>query len=357
MKIKKETLTKEEFDKLFYNPAIGLIGLDKFYTKVKEIKPNVSIADVEKYYKEQELTQVMKRQLRPKKFNTMFALYPGNIYEIDFIVYQRYEINHYKYIFCCIDIYSRFALAIPTTNMTMTTILDCIKKVIKEMGKPDIFKGDNQFNKIQFITFCKDHDIGVQFSDPDELNKNPIVERFNGTLGRNLNILRIVLKNPQWYKYLSNVVENYNTTIHSTTKQTPVDIFTGKEINNQPIIRIEPMYKIGDAVRLVFKKKIFNKGSEISHSSEIYTITNIKKNRYELNNGKLYKEYELTPANTVYFTPDMDNYKGGLDKELSQDVNLYKKKKIKSDVEADLIIEGKRDKERKDYKMLNSKGN
>ena len=75
-----------------------------------------------------------------------------------------------------------------------------------------------------------------------------------------------------------------------------------------------------------------------------------------MGNGKLYKEYELTPANTVYFSPDMDKYKGGLDKELSQDVNSYKVKKIKSDVITDLILEGKREKERKDYKILNSKG-
>jgi len=42
----------------------------------------------------------------------MYAWYPNNIVEIDFIVYNRYSIHHYEYIFRYIDVYSRFAQAI-----------------------------------------------------------------------------------------------------------------------------------------------------------------------------------------------------------------------------------------------------
>ena len=57
-------------------------------------------------------------------------------------------------------------------------------------------------------------------------------------------------------------------------------------------------------MRLKIKKKLFDKNDLTTHSKEVYLIEEIKRNKYKLNNNEWYKEYEITPANTVEFVPD-----------------------------------------------------
>ena len=80
------------------------------------------------------------------------------------------------------------------TNRENTTIMENIKSIIKVMGKPKIISGDNEFNTIEFKKYCLENDIGAKFSEPLEIQKNSIVERFNKTLAGYIKKLREALK-------------------------------------------------------------------------------------------------------------------------------------------------------------------
>jgi hypothetical protein len=155
---------------------------------------------------------------------------------MDIIVYDRYEINHYKYILVCIDIYSRVLDARAMTTRAMNTIMNNMENIFKNMGTPYELKCDNEFNKADFINMCKKYDIKCVFSDPYEINKNPIVERVNRTIANNLQKIRIATKRKDWYNYLDDAIANYNTSYHKTVKHTPLEIWTGREYNEQKII-------------------------------------------------------------------------------------------------------------------------
>ena len=52
-------------------------------------------------------------------------------------------------------------------------------------------------------------------------------------------------------------------------------------------------------MRVVIKKKVFDKGDEIRYSNEVYEIMDIKKNKYLLDDDKYYKEYEIKKSNQI----------------------------------------------------------
>jgi hypothetical protein len=141
--------------------------------------------------------------------------------------------------------------------------------------------------------------VKTSFSEPYEVNKNAIVERFNKTLALNIQRIRLSTKNYDWPSYLKKVVDNYNNTYHDTTKHSPDEIFNEGAFNEQTIIRVIPNLKVGDNVRKIIEKKTFTKGDRNTHTTEIYKILKIEKGRYLINDDtdKLYKYYELLKTN------------------------------------------------------------
>ena len=300
----KPQLTEDEIRKMFYEVKGGLLlSKEKFYKKLKAIDPTVKQKDIYKFYENQEVNQIVKTIKKPKKFNTVTANYAGDTYQIDILVYKKFEIHHYKYILVIMDVYSRYMDAIAMTNRENENIIKQIMIMLKTMGAPYKIQCDNEFNTTEFNKLMNSLDIHVHYSDPDEINKNAIVERSNRTLRFLLNKYREALKNPNWYKYLNEVVEHYNSTEHDTTKHTPASIWNGDEYNEQKIIRFDSNFIVGDRVRKLIKKQIFDKVDALKHSKDVYTITEVKNNRYLLNDGSLiyHKPYEITKANTVIY--------------------------------------------------------
>ena len=161
-----------------------------------------------------------------------------------------------------------------------------------------------------------------------------------------INQIRQSTKNKSWYKYLDDVVENYNDTEHITTKNTPDDILKGKKYNEQKINKIGHDFIIGQKVRIKIKKTIFDKGDVANFSNELYTIDDIVGNKYLLSNGKFYKHYQiLLPSDDIEEPPEVIK----VEKE-----DIKPKKKIKKDVdESNIILDSKRNTKKVDYNKLN----
>jgi hypothetical protein len=339
----------DKLKELFNDPETGFTNLRTFFMKVKAKNPNIKYKDVEDFYNKQEIVQVMRPQIKPREFNSVTADYPKDVFEVDFMIFDRYTIDGYKYIFCCVDVYSRYAQAIATTNLTMETILKAMKSIFTAMGYPNRLKADNQFAKKEFIDLCDAHGVKCVFSDPYEINKNPIVERFNRTLALRLQKIRIATNNKKWYTYLNTAVNNYNNTFHSTIKNTPASVFNGKEFNEQEVHRVPVSFKVGDVVRIVVRKKTFQKGDMIQYSPQVYRIVEVKGNRFKLggDSEKLYKDYELKKVSDIVYRPDSEQLK----QQNEQIAELIKSTKVqKPEVDTKNIIEGKRTRREVNYR-------
>jgi hypothetical protein len=340
----------DKLKKLYYNPNTGLINLNSFYKKVKQEYPTFTYNDVKDFYDKQEVNQILKPSFRSKEFNSVTAGMPRDVFEIDYMIYDRYTIDGYKYVFCCVDVYSRYAHCIATTNLRMDTIIENMKEIIRVMGVPNTIKADNQFSKADFIKFCEENDIRCIFSDPYELNKNPIVERFNRTIALRLQKIRLTTNNKKWYQYLPSAVENYNTTYHSTIRNTPKEVFDGVKFNLQTIHRVEGDIQIGDIVRKVIKRKVFDKGDVISYSPDVFRVVEIHKGRYKLegnDSDRLYKPYELRKVSDIIYKPDTREAK---EQALNVEQLIASTKVRKSEVEPSNILQGRRERKVVNYK-------
>lgn len=324
---------------IYYDPQTGFISFEKFYKKIKEQNLDYTKQEVKDFYESQEVNQVMKPIRKQKKFSSYMALYPSNIYQMDIIVYDRYEYNKYKYILVVIDIYSRYLQARPMTNRKLETIIKNYISIIKTMKPPDNIQTDNEFNKADFIDILDKTNTKFRFSHPDEINKNPIVERVNGTIANYLQKVRISTKRYDWNNYLYDIVDNYNNTYHSTIKDTPSNVFLKGKLNKQTYNIIENPLQVGDKVRIVNKKKIFDKGDVIKLSKEIYIVEKVTKTKAKIN-GLYYKPYELEKVENVDDFNDIKMPKTQTKENKTK--QLYKR----IDIDKNNIIDGKRERKK-----------
>ena len=76
---------------------------------------------------------------------------------------------------------------------------------------------------------------------------------------------------------VGDLVNKYNNTNHSTIKMKPVDVKPNTYINSSKEINDEdPIFKIGDIVRILKYKNIFAKGYVPNWFQEVFAIKKVK---------------------------------------------------------------------------------
>ena len=341
-KEKPEIIDLTEIKELFKNPEYALLSKEKLKKKLEKENKAVNNKEFEEYFNNLEINQLTKIQ-KKTTFNSVIANYPGDAYQIDIIVYNKYEIHKYKYILVIIDVYSRFVQVKPLTSRENPVINKNIISIFETMGFPYRLQSDNEFATKNFIDLMNKSDVKLSFSDPNEINKNSIVERFNRTIRDLLKKYRLIYKNYNWPKYIDDLVDIYNNTYHSTIGDTPSNIWENLNYNQQKIIQKPVEFKIGDMVRIIKIKEIFGKADEIIHSKEIYKVMKVNKNTVTLDNGNNYKSYEIIKVKDIIYLDYENNKEEELANQIFQKEQKIKRELKKANVDEKNIINTKRE--------------
>ena len=311
----------------FYDVNTGYVGANKLYQKMKDDKYNVTRKQIKQFYDNQEVVQTTKTHplKADRVYNSVVASQYGSNYQIDIIVYDRFEFHKYKYILCCVDVYSRYASCRAMTNRRNETILTELQSIFEEMGMPKAINADNEFNKSTFNKYFDDNNVVCYFSQPAEINKSAIVERFNRTLTQLINKWRLSTGRYDWYNILNDIVKNYNNTYHRTIKTKPIKIKNGDDTNHQSIIVVSHDFRIGDKVRVMQEQNIYSKGDVVYWSEDIYTVTAVDGNKIYISDHDIYfKPYEL-----MKITDDVDAFENAEAEQKRLTKNLNKLASIK----------------------------
>lgn len=303
----------DKLKELFYDPKKGFASFTKFKQRVKEAGIKISDEELKKWLEKQFVTQVTAPVEKAKEFNSIISHQPNNNWQLDLLIYNRYEWKGYQYILVIIDVHSRYVWAFPLTNRRNETIMNLIDEVGKNNGYPKNINLDQEFDTTEFEAWCKKHNVKAWFSETNEINKNAIVERFNRTIAAMIQRVRVATKRYDWPKFLPDLIENYNSTIHRTTKQKPIDVFNGNKASHQIFKILEKKFNVGDKVRIKITQHVFSKGDSITYSPEVYIVSAIKGNRYELKNAetheaekRAYKPYEIKRINEIEYKEPVD---------------------------------------------------
>ena len=313
-------MNNQQLANFILDPATGLTSASKIFQKLGKKVPLKQIKEVINNLETYQINQ--SARLQPKQYNSITAGYPGDILQIDLMdISNTSTVNkNFKYILTCVDIYSRYALAVPIKNKEASTVLKAMSKIIKEFRCSSTPVGTEQvpclhprnihnitsddgseFNNSKFKQLMTENNINHYITPANTPHKLAIVERFHRTLRNRIRLYEDHNKTNKFIDHLPDFIKNYNNTVHTTTKQTPQAILDGA-LSKQVIKKVIYDLQLGDPVRITTKKGPFDKGL-VRFSNEIYTISEIHPNSFSIKNHqnqqlkRRYQGYELKKVN------------------------------------------------------------
>ena len=136
------TAQKKNLHKIYYDDK-NFFGHDKLYSLVRA--KGITPAQIMKWLKEQEISQVYRRPLRSAKVIQPTVLNaPYTQIGIDLMDMQKQSVDDVKYILTGVDLFTKRIWAIPMKNKQASTTLKAFETMLTQMKqKPKSIRSDN----------------------------------------------------------------------------------------------------------------------------------------------------------------------------------------------------------------------
>ena len=303
---------------LFYDPIVGLSSKKELMQQAKELKIDSKTA--EQFYDNQEINQIFKR--KKPNYHKIIADRPFS-WQADLMFFEQFKNYNSGFIgiFVMIEITSKFLICVPIKTKQASEINEAFKIAMNQAGEVDVITHDDGVEfKHDFKKRLEESDIKIYRHNTSGGNKGPmmVVERVNRTIREKLTKYMKTFSTFRWIDYLNAMVDKYNNKIHSATGMKPNDAFhrdvmetmiedLHEEKDNEPEREI---FALGDKVRVMRKKGLFDKGMNHRFSKVIYTITRMSGNSYFVTNPKTgdelkqpFRDYQM-----MHFNENTDYY-------------------------------------------------
>ena len=267
-----------------------------------------------------------KEYKRARKFSPIYIYAKRELFQADvgFIDKEYAEASGgYKYIFAVIDCFTKYSWVYPLKANTANSAIECFKDVLSRCGqKPEMLNTDrgSEFKNKAFAKYMKDEKIHHYFSYSDR--KCPIVERFMKTIQQKIYKICAQKRTLNWITALDQALKIYLTGYHSTIKMSPRE--AEKEERQTELVETyaktyakadekpqKAKFKVGDTVRIYYKRHAFHRAYDENFTREYFTITEVLDNlpviRYKL------KDYSGEPIVGSFFQNELVPYKHSLD--------------------------------------------
>ena len=223
------------------------------------------------------IKEIHKTPIKHFQTQHVTAYFKNDLFSADLVDYSILSKQNkgIKFLLTVIDIYSRYVWVLPLKNKQSITVLDSFKSINEIPKNLFVDRGTEFYNK-DFKAFNKINNINM-YSTFSEIGGGHI-ERFNRTLKTNIAKYMDYESTKNYINELPKIVELYNNTKHSVTKQTPYNIYYKNAIPDyaKVIEAKEPKYKVGDYVRISKNKRLFEKGYTSKFTKEVYKIVSLK---------------------------------------------------------------------------------
>lgn len=168
---------------------------------------------------------------KPQIQETPIPQSPGEIVHVD--IYSTDK----KLILTAIDKFSKYVQVKVIPSRAIEHIKDPIRELMIAFGIPKLVVIDNEksLNSATISYLLKDQmSINVYTTPPYSSTSNGQIERFHSTLSEIMRCLKANYAGITFEELLFKSVQEYNSSIHSTTKSKPIEIFFGNRIYSDP---------------------------------------------------------------------------------------------------------------------------
>ena len=182
-----------------------------------------------------------------------------------------------KYLLCAIDLFSKYAWAIPVKDKKGTSIINALKKMISKGRKSNKIWVDQgiEFYNNSFKNFLKMNNIEMYLTYNE--GKSVVGGRLIRTLKNKIFKYMTAISKNVYFDVLDDTFNKYNNTVHKTIKMKPIYI-TDDSYNewNEDFNKKDPKFKVGDHVRILKYENIFAKRYTPNWSEEVFVVSKIK---------------------------------------------------------------------------------
>ena len=260
--------------------------MSEIYQSILSI-PSFS-AKIDQFLRQHKLHSVHKR-ITKKKFprRRVIARFPFELFMADLIEYPRdkYKNNGYCFILVLIDCFTKMLYAAPMKKKNKEWCADAFESIFKNMDRFPInmvTDGGLEFFNSNVQDIFQNYGINHYRTPTSTRWKASVVERAIRTIKSRLEKYFEYKRTRKWINVIDQVIQNINQTPHSAHGLPPQDV---NEENRKSVYK--KMYpdrklsvlcrlKIGDRVRKLREKTIFEKGYKQNWSDEIYIIRDVR---------------------------------------------------------------------------------
>lgn len=274
--------------------------------RIQKYMPDLSEKDISKFLDKNDIYTRFKQHRKTKKYSPIYVFKKRELFQADVVFFTdkdmvKDNIGH-KYLFTCIDCFSKKAWVYPLKINNCETIMKCFQDILSKCGKkPERLNSDRGSELIckKFEKYLADENIFHYLSY--SVRKCPIIERFNLSFQNILYKMMAQKRTLKWTSFVNDALTIYNTRIHSTIKMSPLE--AEKSMNEQDVRknlltyfhraggkRKKPKFALNETVRIWKKRGTFHRGYDENYSQEYFKITDVKTNlpvaRYQLTDSK-----------------------------------------------------------------------
>ena len=261
-------------------------NLEEVYTKVKSA-PNYS-AKIAEFLRKNNVHSTHRRVVK-KTFPRRHIIvhFPFQIFMADLIEYLQPDYKHanrnYGYILVTIDVFSKMVYVRPVKKKDKFSVSQALQSILINLDHyPNTLITDEGLEFYNSNVKELLDKYGIHHYSIKTKMKASVVERFNRTLRQKLEKYFVKNNTKCWIDVLQQFVDNYNNTPHRSIGMAPSKVTDEnadqvfKELFPDIELESKPRLSVGDTVRILKEKTIFEKGYKQTWSDELYKVRDVK---------------------------------------------------------------------------------
>ena len=289
-------------------------GLERLVRLAKEKHPEITRKQIKTFLDSDVAKQLTKIQPTKPSEGHIVAFVPNENWQMDVFDLSRYMYSnqYYRYILCCVDVFTRQAYAEPLKLKDSESLAVAFQKIIDKAGvKPRSILSDHEagFLNDPFQQLMNKYNIALSVNSLHDHHVLGIIDNFARRLKFILTTIFLKNKITKWTDRLQDIIRVYNNSEHSAIndhkpkevekhKEEVLQINLEKNLKNKTVSDLHP----GDKVRkfLITNSKI-EKGTDPRYSDKVFVVVATHGQTIKLDDGSSLKRERLlkVPVDTV----------------------------------------------------------
>jgi transposase InsO family protein len=298
-------------------------GLERLVKLAKEKHPEISRREIKTYLDQDTSRQLTKVQHKKPAPGHVVAMVPNELWQMDIFDLSKYmkQNKNYRYILCCIDVFTRKAFCEPMLYKDSEAVTKAFARLLafnKVQPRSIISDNDAAFQTLIFQKLLELKEIAINYNALHDHHVLGIIDNFARRLKTILTTTFLKEGNTQWLDRLQRILDIYNQSQHSgindiapddaskpKNKEEILKLNMDKQLHNKTVSDLE----LGDKVRKTMLKGGHEiiKGTDPRWTDEVFMVKQIHGNTVILNDDSKMKRTDLlkVPSTTKSSVPNV----------------------------------------------------